>query len=59
MTKNTNFKLVPAGKGDEDPFRGDQNLLDKHGLAKIAQLVLAGSSKVENYIGDTNYRFYK
>lgn len=48
------FLLLQPGRFEPDQFLGNQNLLAKHGLEKISQVVLSGGGKIDNY-QDSNF----
>jgi hypothetical protein len=46
---SSSFLLLNSGPVENDQYRGDLDLFAAHGLSKVADVVLSGNSKIQNY----------
>ena len=49
------FILLDDKKVENDKFKGSSDLFQLHGLTKVAEVVLAGNSKIENYVASLKH----
>ena len=49
------FLLLSSGPVENDQIRGDVDLITVHGLTRVAEVILSGNSKIENYAGSLKH----